>query len=223
MRLLIAGVIPLANEADRILWLKDKVKGYTTSSGYSALFSLRQQQPVEDSVRQCLLACWKTTVPQRTKAFGWRCVVDRLPVKKSLISRGVNIDSRCVLCQVGEEDACHLFKDCVFSKLVWTEISTWLGFGVDLHGSVSEGMLVWVRDCRKVGISKDSAGGVWFTVMWCFWRYRNEIIFNGKSPSFSDLVWNIKIKLWKWLNLGNIYLSKCNFYDFCKNPVGNLG
>lgn len=143
---------------------------------------------LEISVGQCLTACWKASVPQREKAFGWRCVIDRLSLKNLLIRRGIIIDSMCVLCQVGDGDGYHLYKVCTFSKQAWNDISSWLGFEVGLDGSVAEGLSSWVKDCRKMGISKDSAYGIWISVLWCVWRYRNEVIFNGMPPSNSDLV-----------------------------------
>lgn len=107
---------------------------------------------------RCLSACWKASVPHRTKAFGWRCVIDSLPLK-------ILFDSRCVLCLAGDEDGYHLLKVCLFSKQMWTGICSWLGLEVDLVGSVTDGLSSWVRDCRKMGINKDTACGIWMTVL----------------------------------------------------------
>ncbi|XP_058729607.1 uncharacterized protein LOC131601494 [Vicia villosa] len=223
LRNLIANITPNSSVRDSLEWGKGEDSGYTTKSGYINLCSMQEIPTVVDNVRNSLSVNWKALVPFRIKAFGWRCLIDRLPLKIPLIRRGVSVEPCCVLCCGGDEDASHLFLYCSFSKQIWREISSWLGITVTLEGPVQEGLLSWVRECRKEGVGKNSASGIWLTIVWCIWRHRNDIVFNGASPILTDLVWYIKLKLWKWLSVGNISLTKCNFYDFCKNPVGNLG
>lgn len=72
-----------------------------------------------------------------------------------------------------------------------------------------------------MGVLKDKTSGIWLMVFWCIWRYRNHIVFNRIKPFCLKLGLNIKVKIWKWSCVDNIFLSKYNFYDFSQNSVDN--
>ncbi|XP_058765931.1 uncharacterized protein LOC131639452 [Vicia villosa] len=127
LRNLLQNVKPSLCESDSIVWMQDKQDGYTTRSGYKELFGLRQFPTVSALIKESLQEVWKSKVPFRTKAFGWRCIMDRSPSKMALVYRGVNVNISCVLCTEEGGDLFHLFFGCGFINLVWQEVSSWLG------------------------------------------------------------------------------------------------
>lgn len=96
------------------------------------LSGLRQSSAVPASTKNGLTDVWHSKSPFRTKAFRWRCIMDILPSKASLAYRGVNMDLNCVLCIAEVEDSFHLFFGCGFIRLIWLEVSCWLGMNCSL-------------------------------------------------------------------------------------------
>lgn len=66
---------------------------------------------------------WKLGVPEKIKHFLWRLCHNTLALRGNLKHRGMDIDTRCVMCGRFNEDAGHLFFKCKQAKKVWQELN----------------------------------------------------------------------------------------------------
>jgi hypothetical protein len=51
--------------------------------------------------------------------FIWRLAHNSLPVRRNVARRGVDLDTRCPVCQRFDEDCGHLFFKCKYVKMCW--------------------------------------------------------------------------------------------------------
>ena len=71
---------------------------------------------------------WKLQIPNIVKMFMWRLAHNSLPVRKNVSRRGVELDTKCPVCQRLDEDCGH------FSL----SVNMLNGVGVDLGWMISE-------------------------------------------------------------------------------------
>ncbi|RZB79929.1 UDP-galactose/UDP-glucose transporter 5 [Glycine soja] len=70
---------------------------------------------------------WKLKIPAKASIFAWRLIKDRLPTKSNLHRRQVVLeDSLCSFCRIREEDASHIFLECIKIRPLWWESQTWV-------------------------------------------------------------------------------------------------
>ena len=55
---------------------------------------------------------WNSPVTPQAKQFLWRLAHNSLPLRWNIQRRGMDIDTRCPLCQRFDEDGAHLFFKC---------------------------------------------------------------------------------------------------------------
>ncbi|XP_058741667.1 uncharacterized protein LOC131614056 [Vicia villosa] len=75
---------------------------------------------------------WKTEVPFKIKAFGWRLFHNRLHLKDLLVIRGMSFpleDLKWPFCGLYEESRDHSFFGCLVVGNIWREIAFWVGKG----------------------------------------------------------------------------------------------
>ena len=57
---------------------------------------------------------WNLKITAKASIFAWRLIKDRLPTKSNLHRRQVVLeDSLCPFCKIREEDASHIFLECI--------------------------------------------------------------------------------------------------------------
>ncbi|XP_058757293.1 uncharacterized protein LOC131630531 [Vicia villosa] len=220
------GRIVLSNGPDIVVWSSNEDLDYSARIGYDKLAAVYQTNQVHDgSNNRVVLSfakCWKTSVPFQIKAFGWRILHDRLATKNNLLIRGIihsPSDLLCPFCLDCDESLLHLLSYCSVSREVWSRVAMWAGFVNRVEGNIGQHFLVWADFFKKKKVRSGNEGIVWLAVWWTVWRARNEIVFNDEKISVSDLIWDIKILAWKWSFIRNISYTKCNFYEFAKDPV----
>jgi hypothetical protein len=57
-------------------------------------------------------ALWKLGCSGKIKHFMWRLAHNSLAVRVNLVRRGMELDTKCVVCNRLDEDGCHLFFKC---------------------------------------------------------------------------------------------------------------
>ena len=63
---------------------------------------------------------WAMNCPGKIKHFIWRLAHNSLVVRMNLERRGLELDTRCVMCNRLNEDSAHLLFKCKFAKhLCW--------------------------------------------------------------------------------------------------------
>ena len=91
------------------VWKSDPNGHYSTKSAYNLL--LGETTKNLDGAFEDL---WKLRILAKTSIFAWRLIRDRLPTKSNLRRRHVEVnDLMCPFCGNKEEDAAHLFFNCI--------------------------------------------------------------------------------------------------------------
>jgi len=62
---------------------------------------------------------WKINLPPKIKIFLWQIYHNSLPIRGTLLRRGMHIDVTCLLCQGDIESFDHLYIQCPCPKNIW--------------------------------------------------------------------------------------------------------
>ncbi|XP_058747154.1 uncharacterized protein LOC131620158 [Vicia villosa] len=149
---------------------------------------------------------WKSEVPYKVKAFGWRLFRNRLPTLDLLLRRRLAIPAdslNCILCDNGEENSRHFFFSCEVVKKVWLELF-WVGKKESNEEDCKGNFLDWHNFFRSKKVKKGKEGMIWLACCWTLWILRNSVRFRKDKWSVNDIVWNIKFLAWKWMFCGKI-------------------
>ncbi|KAL2526537.1 Uncharacterized protein Adt_11591 [Abeliophyllum distichum] len=86
----------------------------------------------------------------------WLTVNEKLLTRDRILN--VDIDRGCIFYQQSEELAAHLFFQCRFSSIVWTNIRSWLG----IHRSISTiaSSFKWIKKEGRVRVGKAKRRGL---------------------------------------------------------------
>ncbi|XP_074288871.1 uncharacterized protein LOC141614018 [Silene latifolia] len=111
--------------------------------------------------------------------IGAMAVTNKLPTVDNIKSRGMCMANRCVLCMAAEETMHHLFFNCPYSKLVWTEVCTKLCSLLPPCTLVH--LLQWLRE-RNRGRARDKVRRsiAFACAIYEVWKKRNKRIFRGQ-------------------------------------------
>ncbi|XP_058783412.1 uncharacterized protein LOC131658095 [Vicia villosa] len=219
---LIGCVAPVADKPDSLFWQHDRVRGYSAKVGYDCLVGRTDDVSFDEDYSRAFRLLWSSEVPFNIKGFVWKCFLNRLPTKDQLVCRGIplsNPDLSCVFCAGAEESLLHILFGCPVSRLVWNNIALWTGLDPVMEENPWKNFLEWGVLASSKRVKRRKEGLIWMAVVMGIWLRRNEIVFNKGSCNVNDITWEIKLKVWRWSFFGEIAYSKCNFYDFCKNPL----
>ncbi|CAN1810414.1 Putative ribonuclease H protein At1g65750 [Linum perenne] len=181
---LVAGMPPPRHNRgeDDWIWGCERSGQFTIKSAYNLIC---QTEEIPDSA--IWKAIWKWDGPSRIRHFLWLAAKDRLLTNASRKRRGMCQDGSCGTCNIGEEDAAHVLRDCPFAKEVWKGTSTELLREHNWQLPFSEWMEFYL---------KADSGLQFGIVCWFLWRSRNERIFAGgrdRPPA-------VAAKASSWLN-----------------------
>ncbi|XP_058764274.1 uncharacterized protein LOC131637688 [Vicia villosa] len=212
---------------DSVLWRNFPAEGYSVKEGYGLCHVTPE---VNDRVGEAAQLkvferLWRIKIPFRTKAFGWRCLWNRIATKDMLAKRGIvsiASDISCCFCFRYEESIQHILLSCPLAKKICEDVGEWLRVTAVTELSLSHSFNFWFEFFSSKKVKAGKEGFMWLVVCWNIWNARNEIIFKNQTVSLSDLRWDIKIKAWKWLTVGDITHTNSNFYNFCKDPISCL-
>ena len=91
---------------------------YSTHSAYQLLWEGGAAGSKED----WYVELWKLKIPSKIVVFVWRLFTNRLPRKKNLQRRQVQLmDLSCPFCGCMEEETSHLFIHCLKIQPIWWE------------------------------------------------------------------------------------------------------
>ncbi|KAJ0902151.1 putative reverse transcriptase zinc-binding domain-containing protein [Helianthus annuus] len=123
----------------------------------------------------------------------WRLFLDRLPTKKALIRRNLQVGNPlCEWCEIQEESAEHLFTGCGFSAGVWNGVSRWCRIP-DIYAFHIKDLVGLHDTCGTTGTKKMVLQGVIIIACWVLWKARNEKIFSNKHSKVVEVVTDIKV------------------------------
>nr|GEV86612.1 putative exostosin-like protein [Tanacetum cinerariifolium] len=87
---------------------------------------------------------WEKCVPRKVNIFMWRCMLDSLPHRSNLSSRGIDIP--CIgfpLCNAYVESSNHIFFDCDNAKVAWDLVRTWSNVTCPMCASFDQWKVCW--------------------------------------------------------------------------------
>ncbi|XP_058759378.1 uncharacterized protein LOC131632655 [Vicia villosa] len=141
------------------------------------------------------IAIWKVEAPLKVKAFSWRCFLNKVPTKDSLLSKGILNSSsnlECTFCDEFHESLYHSFLSCRNANIVWREMSDWIGMTFKSILDFKEDFWYWSSYCRAKKVKRGKEGIVWLGIIWSLWLCRNDIVFNNSTWNSRDVVRSCK-------------------------------
>ncbi|KAK2352803.1 hypothetical protein QL285_090514 [Trifolium repens] len=181
---------PCTDMEDRRKWIPSTAASFSVKSAYLDLLNRLVLPPLDDSKLISLGRMWKNNVPSKISIFSWRLLLEKLPTRESLFSKGVitnALEKGCVLCCNHVETTPHIFLQCHTSNSVWLNIFKWMGLTPIMNVSVQQHFILF-GDLLKSNIHKRYRHVIWLATTWCIWRWRNQIIFRGERVNISTLV-----------------------------------
>ncbi|XP_058774343.1 uncharacterized protein LOC131648617 [Vicia villosa] len=186
------------SHADFAVWKLQTNGVYTVASCYHFLCSHFVPFGPANRYDSAFIDIWKIDVPLKVKAFGWRCFINKVPTKDSLLFKGIiaytsNLD--CVFCADCNESLLYSFLSCRNAGIVWREMAEWIGLPFKIGLDFKEGFIYWSSFCRSKKVKSAKVGTVWLAILWSLWMRRNDIVFNNGSWNSRDVVWSFSIGL----------------------------
>ncbi|KAL5193561.1 putative ribonuclease H protein [Glycine soja] len=176
-------------------WSADPEGQYSTRSAYDLI----GEEATDSSQEECFEKLWRIKVPVRFLVFAWRLLRDRLPTRKNLQRRQIQLrDSLCPLYRTQQEDASHLFFHCSKVQPIWWETMSWLqvkgAFPLSPHQHFLHHLGV-----QPTGVRNNRWHCWWLALTWSIWKLRNSIVFSNANFDANKLFEEAIFLLWSWL------------------------
>jgi hypothetical protein len=171
--------IPIVDDMEDFLaWQPDSRGMFFVKSAYKLhITPLHRQRNVAESSteegrdwkQKVWKQIWKTECPPKVQHFLWRFSHNSHPLHMNIQRRGVELDTRCVVCNEFFEDGGHLFLKCKDVKPCWRTL--------DLEA-------IRVRLCacpspmdilEQVFALPSEIQMRVIALLWCWWRERNKV------------------------------------------------
>ena len=119
----VEGKVIQQQGSDEGEWTADSTGQYSTCNAYQML----DEEAAAGNQEECFVELWRLKIPSRIAVFAWRLLRDRLPTRKNLQRRQVQLtDTLCPFYRNAEEGASHLFFHCSKIQPIWWETMSWL-------------------------------------------------------------------------------------------------
>ncbi|GKE34147.1 RNA-directed DNA polymerase, eukaryota [Tanacetum coccineum] len=181
----------LALVSDRWTWTLN-------NSGEFSVASVRKL--IDDKVCTCgnQITRWIRYVPNKVNIHAWKVMTNSLATKFNISRRGIDIDSiSCVNCGIGVETTSHLFFKCEMAQQVSHLINLWWDVP-DMETDSYDSWKIWVGNIRLTSKTKMMFEGVYHVSWWLLWWYRNQKIFEAKTPNKALLFDDVISKFFYW-------------------------
>ncbi|KAL4591700.1 hypothetical protein LXL04_004671 [Taraxacum kok-saghyz] len=122
---------------------------------------------------------WSKLVPRKVNIFIWRVRLARLPTRKALRDRGIDLISMgCPICVEEVETTDHLFFACPVAVDVWILVLRWLQVQ-PVYVRDTNTLFDWLDNVKLSRDKRDVLEAVVSTTLWMIWRYRNDVVYEG--------------------------------------------
>ncbi|GJY15544.1 RNA-directed DNA polymerase, eukaryota, reverse transcriptase zinc-binding domain protein [Tanacetum coccineum] len=146
---------------------------------------------------------WVKCVPIKINVLAWKIKTDALPTRFNISRRGIDIqDMSCPICDNAIESTDHLFFRCGLVRDIANKVLSWWNLDHANLNSYAE-WKSWLVSIRMDSKLKKMFEGVWYSIWWYVWIYRNKLLFDERKPSKSMLIDNVIASSFYW------YLRKC--------------
>jgi hypothetical protein len=181
---LVTNVTLDALQPDTISWLWTTSGCYSTKSAYKAQFI--GSDPIFSTNK-----VWKADAEPKCTMFSWLVLHEKILTAYRLAVRGWPHTPICQLCLRAPEKACHLYKDCPFTSMVWSLVHAWStdhcprALTPGLHATLDDWWEAMLVGTDKKG--KRSRSGRLLYVIWNVWKERNKRIFQGVRLTYLEV------------------------------------
>jgi hypothetical protein len=180
---------------DSFRWGWDNSYSYSARSCYRAMFGARIEMAGA-------LQIWRSRAPPNCRVFLWLAARNRCWTADRLCRRGLPHPAACPFCDQAEESIDHLLVGCVLAREVWAACLRWWG-KLGWMPQADTRFIPWLQS-KRGGLGKDR--DLWTgiaLVCWCLWRHRNDVVFEGASPSRETVLARItdEAELWRTAGL----------------------
>ncbi|KAK2407071.1 hypothetical protein QL285_042730 [Trifolium repens] len=127
--LLLEQFRPKLDVSDKRRWISLAASVFSVKTTYATLQNILVADELESMMVKALKKLWSSNVPSIISIFGWRLLLDKLPTREALFSKGIitnNLEICCVFCFNEIEDVQHVFFNCSVIVLVWKHIFKWI-------------------------------------------------------------------------------------------------
>nr|GEV78602.1 RNA-directed DNA polymerase, eukaryota, reverse transcriptase zinc-binding domain protein [Tanacetum cinerariifolium] len=163
------------------------------------------------------LTQWDKCIPRKVNIFMWRFMLDRLPHRLNISSRGIDIPSiGCPLCSANVESSNHVFFDCDNAKAIWNLVRNLCDLAFPTCASFDQWM-VWFDSWQASKERKRRLYIIFAATLWWLWRFRNNIIFGNHPPKRSVIYDNIRCFTFSWLHHRGRLVG--SWSDWLKSPL----
>ncbi|GJX87305.1 RNA-directed DNA polymerase, eukaryota, partial [Tanacetum coccineum] len=190
------------------------------SLGTDGTFSVKDARCIIDSKILPSLApstVWDKNIPRKVNIFIWRLILDRLPHKLNLSSRGIDIQAiSCPSCNGNVESSNHIFFECNIAKDIWMLVRKWCDISFPPFTSY-EHWKGWFTSWQVVKEKSRRLSVIFSSSLWWLWRYRNSVTFHSHPMRKSDIFDNIRLSSYSWLHHRGHMM--CNWIDRLKSHM----
>ncbi|GJZ73009.1 RNA-directed DNA polymerase, eukaryota, reverse transcriptase zinc-binding domain protein [Tanacetum coccineum] len=159
---------------------------------------------------------WVKCVPIKVNILAWKIRSDALPTRINISRRGIDIQSISrPICDHGAKTSDHLFFKCNMVREIGRKIARWWNINFQEVNSY-EDWKTWIVSCRMDTKLKHMFEGIWYSLWWYVWNYRNKLLFDDKIPMNAVIFDNVISSSFYWCK------SRCKasfaWNDWLKNP-----
>lgn len=179
---------------DVVRWTWEKDGNFSARSAYAARFMGLEVSPTAAFT-------WKSRAPLQCRFFAWLALRNRCWTSDRLARRGLPHQDACPLCDQHEESIQHLLLGCVFAKQVWL----WMGRITDRHEFApqnGESLGKWCSRQDRTTVDRKVTRAKCLLGMWMLWKHRNDVVFNGATPSLAATMHKIREEGRLWAKAG---------------------
>jgi len=184
--------LPTRKLADIRVWHQTTDDNYTVKSAYHRCMSIdaKSEAQTADTQRNWN-KIWRQQVPHKVRSFLWRLARTCLPMRTSLIQKGVHCSDACVTYDIMAETHLHTFFICPKALCCW-EL-------VHLDNVISK-LIYTTHDCTallfslsdRLSAQQQSLASM---ILWSIWKSRNSKLWEGSDTPPSTLVRRAKYSL----------------------------
>ncbi|MCI25208.1 ribonuclease H protein [Trifolium medium] len=77
------------NSADRWRWILGSAGLFSVKSCYNFLIQNDSAEALHPTMLEAIKKLWKNDVPSKVSVFGWRLLLEKLPTRAALASKGI--------------------------------------------------------------------------------------------------------------------------------------
>ncbi|KAL8543152.1 hypothetical protein ACS0TY_003883 [Phlomoides rotata] len=94
--------------------------------------------------------------------------------------------------------------------------------GVCVGNNVPSSNFRMHSEWKPKGIIAANRNAIWLGALWSIWKWRNGVVFEGKTEQLEDVFDLFTIRLWNWIRVKGSFRNHYSINDWINNPVISL-